>query len=164
MRRHEDRNGPATRREILTTLQHEPGLTKSQLCRRLQLSWGTVSHHVRLLEATGTLFRRSMLGRSRLFLATSASEDLALGQLARHPWMPRLLDQLAQQPGVGIQALARSLELDRRTVRRHLDVLIETGLVAQTQDYRPQFYVIEQTRARQIVSVSRSLPTKVKDA
>ena len=160
MRRLEDRNGPATRREILTTLRHQPGLTKSQVCRALDLSWGTVSHHVRVLLGSGALIRRTLLGRSRLFLGSSAGEDLAFDQLARHPWMPRLLDQLAQQPGVGIQALARGLDLDRRIVRRHLDVLIASGLVAQTQDYRPQFYVIEQTRVREILTASRTLASR----
>lgn len=151
-----DRNGPATRREILTTLQHEPGLTKSQLCRALDLSWGTVSHHVRLLERTGALVRRRLFGRDRLFLPDVTGDDMALGQLARHAGVTRLLDLLAQRPGVGIQALALTLDVDRRMVRRHLDLLIENGLVAQTPDYRPRFFVIEQTRVQQILVRARA--------
>jgi DNA-binding MarR family transcriptional regulator len=155
MRAYADRDGPATRREILNTLRQEPGLTKSQLCSFLQLSWGTISHHVRLLEATGEVVRRSVQGRRRLFTPSLSEESILRAHLARDPWVPRLLAHLRENPGSGIQAMAASLELDRRIVRRHLDRLIASGYVAQTRDYRPQFFVIEQQRANGVIELAR---------
>lgn len=155
MRTYADRDGPATRHEILNTLRQEPGLTKSQLCRLLQLSWGTISHHVRLLEGSGQLVRRSVHGRRRLFVPTASEESVLRAHLARDPLMPQLLAHLRENPGVGIQAMATTLSMDRRIIRRHLDRLIASGYVAQTRDYRPRFFVIEQQRADGVIDLAR---------
>lgn len=154
MRNYADRDGPATRQEILNTLQREPGLTKSQLCRLLQLSWGTISHHVALLEEDRLVVRKPLHGRRRLFLPTMAEDAVAFHSLARTPLIPRLLAQVRERPGIGIQALATHLSVDRRLIRRNLDLLIESGLLAQTGDYRPKFYLVEQTRANGIIALA----------
>lgn len=152
MRPYQDRNGPGTRLEIINTLRHEPGFTKSQLCRFLGLSWGTISHHVRLLEGEGAIVGRALHGRRRLFVAHTRPDDMVNTQLARNPIVPRLLDLLDGTPGVGIQALAGELSVDRRIVRRNLDVLIDAGLVQQTRDYHPRFFVAERQRALSIIA------------
>ncbi len=155
MRSYADRDGPATRQEIINTLQREPGLTKSQLCRRLQLSWGTVSHHVALLEKNHVIARKPLRGRRRLFLPNVPEATVVLHELARNPLVPCLLVRVRENPGIGIQALAVSLSVNRRIIRRHLDLLIESGLLAQTRDYRPAFYLIEQGRANGIIELAR---------
>lgn len=154
MRSYADRDGPATRQEILNTLQREPGLTKSQLCRRLQLSWGTISHHVSLLEANRLVARKPLHGRRRLFLPGTAEDAVAVHDLARSPLIPSLLTRVRENPGIGIQALATQLSVDRRLIRRNLDLLIESGLLAQTSHYRPKFYLIEQARANGIIALA----------
>lgn len=155
MRSYADRDGPATRKEILNTLQREPGLTKSQLCRRLQLSWGTVSHHVSILEESRAILRKPLHGRRRLFLPNISEETVVRHELARNPLVPPLLSNVRENPGIGIQALAASLSVDRRVIRRHLDLLIASGLMAQTRHYRPRFYLVEQGRANGIIDLAK---------
>lgn len=154
MRSYADRDGPATRQEIINTLQREPGLTKSQLCRRLQLSWGTISHHVALLEESRLVLRKPLHGRRRLFLPSVSEATVVLHELARNPLVPPLLAHVRETPGIGIQALAKSMSVNRRIIRRHLDLLIKSGLMAQTRDYRPRFYLIEQGRANGIIEMA----------
>ncbi len=156
MRMPADRNGPATRHEIVNTLRHEPGITKSQLCRRLGLAWGTISHHVQLLETTGVVERQRINGRKRLFLAGLSREEQAWSQLVRSLVVPELVRRIEAQPGIGIHDLANALRLNRRLVRRNLDRLIESGLVGQTTDYRPRFFVVERQRALQLVLEAQS--------
>lgn len=150
-----DRDGPATRREILNTLRHVPGLTKSQLCRRLKLSWGTISHHVAVLEQARAIVRRGVRGRRRLFLPDVASEAVGMHDLALTPLVPPILARVRESPGIGIQALATAFSVDRRVIRRHLDLLIDSGLLAQTRDYRPRFYLVEQKHAEAILQLAR---------
>lgn len=150
-----DRDGPATRREIVNTLRHAPGLTKSQLCRRLQLSWGTISHHVAVLEDARAIVRRRVRGRRRLFLPEVASDAVALHDLALTPLVPPILARVRESPGIGVQALATAISVDRRVIRRHLDLLIESGLLAQTRDYRPRFYLVEQKQAEAILQMAQ---------
>ena len=144
-----DRNGPATRQEILNAVRHHPGLTKSQLCRVLALSWGTISHHVKRLEEEGLLARIRVRHRLRCFLRPVG--PLAQNPLAYEPLLVPILQTVADTPGIGIRDLVTSVEASRHTIRRHLDLLIASGLVAQTRAYRPQFFVIEQSRARQLL-------------
>lgn len=159
MRQYKDRNGPATRLEMVNALRHEPGLTKSQLCRFLGLSWGTISHHVRRLEAEGFIVRRAMYGRRRLFVADTAPDHMVTSQLARNPVITRLLNRLDETPCIGVQALARGLAVDRRIVRRNLDLLIDVGLVQQTRDYHPRFFVSERQRALAIIAQAKKPPS-----
>lgn len=155
MRSYADRDGPATRQEIINTLQREPGLTKSQLCRRLQLSWGTISHHIAILEQDRALVRKRVLGSRRLFLPNVSEDTAVLHELARNPLVPPLLASVRENPGIGIQALAASLSVNRRVIRRHLNLLIESGLMAQTRHYRPRFYLVEQRRANGIIDLAK---------
>lgn len=152
MRQPSERNGPATRQEIVHTLRHEPGLTKSQLCRFLGLSWGTISHHMRRLEKEGFVVRKMIYGRRRLFVADTRPDEMVTSQLVRNPVISQLLDCLDENPGIGVQALARALSVDRRKIRRHLDRVIDVGLVQQTRDYHPRFFVSERQRALAIVA------------
>ena len=154
MRLPTDRNGPATRQEVLTTLRHHPGLTKSQLCRSLDLAWGTITHHVRVLEASGLLEQHRIHGKRRLFLAGLSTEQRNWSVLVASGVVPELLRRIEAEPGIGIIELATALRLNRRFVRRNLDLLIESGLVAQTTDYRPRFFVVERQRALQLVQES----------
>lgn len=136
-----ERNGPETRREILNLLTHEQGLTKSQICQRLDLAWGTVSHHVRVLEREKALVRRRFLGFNRLYTAEARSPEVSLMPLLRDSLVPHILERIQASPGIGIQALSRELALGRKVVRRQLQALVENGLLERTDDYRPRFYL-----------------------
>lgn len=145
-RRLADRNGPATRRAILGRLRDDPGLTKSQVCRSLGLAWGTVSHHVRILEREQALVRRTVLGFSRLYAAGSRGPEASLLPLLRETIVPRLLQRIGSNPGVGIQALSREMALGRKVVRRKLEAMVELGLLERSPDYRPKFFVLDKGR------------------
>ena len=149
MRLPAQRNGPATRQEICNALAHEPGLTKAQLCRLLDLSWGTIAHHVRRLDLDGVLVRRTVRHRTRFFLVRDASLDVH--PLSFEPLVAPLLDAVVRNPGIAIRELSAAMSVDRRTIRRHLDLLIDSGLVAQTRDYRPRFFVVERERASRLI-------------
>jgi predicted transcriptional regulator len=155
MRGYAERNGPLTREEIVNALRNEPGLTKSQICRLLDLSWGTISHHARLLEAQGRIERRAIRHRTRFFAQGMQADRLTSNPAAHDPLAAPLLEAVVANPGIGIRDLAASLSVDRRAIRRHLDLLIESGLVAQTRAYRPQFFVIEQALANELIGKLR---------
>lgn len=141
-----ERNGPETRKEILNLLGHEPGLTKSQICKRLGLAWGTVSHHTRVLEREALLQRKRLLGFNRLYGREARGLEASLMPLLRESLVPHLLERVAGSPGIGIQALAKELNLGRKIVRRQLEALVETGLMERSEDYRPKFFLLEKGR------------------
>lgn len=138
-----ERNGPQTRKEILNLLRLEPGLTKTQVCRRLDLGWGTVSYHLRVLERDRQITQRRFLGFNRIYTPAARSPEAALMPLLRESIVPHLLERVHESPGIGIQALSRELSLGRKVVRRHLLALVQNGLVERSSHYRPKFYIRE---------------------
>lgn len=156
MKGYAERNGPRTRDEVVNALRREPGLTKTQLCRLLDLSWGTISHHVRLLEAGGIIERRTLRRRARFFLRGTPAETIATSPIAHDALAAPILQAVVENPGIGIRHLAATMSVDRRAIRRHLDLLIDSGLVAQTRTYRPQFFVVEQGRANDLLEDLRT--------
>lgn len=141
------RNGPATRAEILNLLRHEPGLTKTQVCRRLGLGWGTVSHHIRVMERERQVVQRRFLGFNRIYWSQARSPELSLMPLLRDSLVPHLLERIQRSPGIGIQALSKELSLGRKVVRRQLLALVESGLLQRSEHYRPRFYLREEGAA-----------------
>lgn len=151
MKGYAQRNGPLTRDEIVNALHREPGLTKTQLCQLLDLSWGTISHHVRLLEADGIVERRILRHRARLFTRGTPADKIAASPVVHDPLAAPILQAVVTNPGIGIRHLAARMSVDRRAIRRHLDLLIDSGLVAQTRAYRPQFFVVERARVHELL-------------
>lgn len=155
MKGYAERNGPLTRDEIVNALRLEPGLTKTQMCQLLDLSWGTISHHVRLLEAAGRIERRTLRRRTRWFAQGTPAARIATSPIIHDALAVPILQAIVDNPGIAIRHLAASMSVDRRAIRRHLDLLIDSGLVAQTRAYRPQFFVVEQGRVNELLDELR---------
>jgi DNA-binding IclR family transcriptional regulator len=136
-----ERNGPAVRKEILNTLRHEPGITKSQLCRRLNLSWGGVWHHVRRLESEGLLLRKNIYGWTGLFAASTPRLEMLLLPLLRDDVALTIIGLLRESPGLRVQDVTRLSRLSRKQVRRRLGYLQAAGLVDRSDGVQAKFHV-----------------------
>ena len=145
-RSYEERNGPATRQEILNTIRHRQGLTKSQLCREVNLAWSTLSHHLRVLEREGKLVRKRVFGWRRIYTVEAEGPELSLIPLLRESSIvPRIVAVVKGNPGMGIQAISRQLSIGRKTAKRHLDGLVAAQVLSRSDDYHPKFFVTGQT-------------------
>lgn len=154
-----DRDGPAVRREILNTLSREPGITKAQLSRRLNLSWSSVWHHVRRLESEGQLIRKSLFGRNSLYAANTPRLDMLLLPLLRDDASLRILNLLQATPDLRIQDVTRLAQVSRKQARRRLEHLLGAGLVERNQDYQAKFRIsVEAIRIMQDAQPGRHWP------
>lgn len=140
-RTHAERDGCRTRQEILNIAAHSPGLTKTQICRKMGLALGTISHHIRILEAEQKISRRKIHGWTRLYIPSTPSIEMWLMPLLRENIVHHLLAEIEKRPGLGIQDLSKTLGLSRKIVRRQLGALVGTGAVTRTESYRPKFFV-----------------------
>lgn len=134
-----ERNGPGLRKEILNTLRHEPGLTKSQLCRRLDVSWGAVWHHVRRLESDGEIIRKKTYGWTGLFASSTPRLEMTILPLLRDDAALRILAILRDAPGLRMQEITRQSQLSRKMVRRRLDRLAAAGLVDRSSELQAKY-------------------------
>lgn len=135
------RDGPAVRREILNALRHEPGLTKSQICRRLNLSWGGVWHHVRRLESDGEIIRKNLYGWTGLFAASTPRLEMLLFPLLRDDASLSILGILRDNPWLRVQDVTKLSRLGRKQVRRRLRFLHAAGILDRTVEVQARFRV-----------------------
>lgn len=121
---------------VMQEVAQNPGIFKSEVCRRLALGWGTVSHHVRRLQDSGQLNVELVAGRACLFLPHIAhSQRLRLVTLMRSE---QFLVHLERGPTT-VPELCRVSGLSRRVVQRKLDELLRAGVVERAGHYRPTY-------------------------
>lgn len=133
------RAGAQTRREILALVAADPGIHKSDLCRTLALSWGSISHHVAVLQRAGDL-RVQALGRKSLLFPASVGDDewTALSAL-RDDRASAVVELLRARPRLRLAELREVLELDAKKLRRILLRLERAKVVRKLGSARPQF-------------------------
>lgn len=117
------------RRRILEALAESNGLTTQELRRRVGVGWGTINHHLAVLERNGKVLHvRS--GRNQTWMGSDTRPEhvthlAALGV----PQLRRIYDALVDRPGQTQADLARHLGLDPSTVNHHARRLTGLGLV-----------------------------------
>lgn len=130
-----------SRQAILDAVAGNPGCTKADLCRMTGLSWGAISHHVRNCARAGDLRQHRTDRKVYLYAASVHADQMAHMRLLRDETNVRLLMEIHAHPGVGINALSRSMETSRKIIRRHLADLVDVGVLERSQHYRPRFKV-----------------------
>lgn len=133
------RSRSENRRQVHDAIRRNQGITKTELCRLIGLGWGTVSHHVRHLVKLGVV--RQLRTKRRVFLYDGdvRGEQMMLMRLLRDDNSKRIMEHVRANPGHGIQAASRALDMSRKTIRRYLADLVDVGIVDKSQDYRPKF-------------------------
>jgi predicted transcriptional regulator len=139
VRQYKDRDGPRTREEILNIIRLSPGLTKTEIKQSVGLAWGTIYYHLRVLQSEKQLVAKRYLGRTRIY-TSDATEEIRLMPLMRLSLATDLVERVRQSPGIGIQALSAQLGISRKTIRRHLFQLVDSGMLQKSSHYRPRFY------------------------
>lgn len=127
------------RRMIYEAIVEQPGLHKSELCRRMNLAWGTVAHHLGALRRRGLIRYVKIAGRMHV----APASDVQGHRLSRAMLLPHsktILDMLSRGP-LGPTAIAADLQLGHKLVRSHLEMLVEDGLVETDNAYHPRYWV-----------------------
>lgn len=127
------------RSAIIAVLRHDPGMTASDVSKRLGLAWGATVHHLDRLSQAG-LVRGVRDGRRRRFVVVEDGVG-AKEALAASPERARLVAALAEEPGLSATELATRLSRDRTSVARLAAQLVELDLLERRRDGRKvRFY------------------------
>jgi DNA-binding transcriptional ArsR family regulator len=140
------------RDDILHVVQTTPGISASELGRRLECGWGTLVYHITVLERMG-LVSSAREGRHKRFFAQGRinySDKGAVGLLA-NPAARTILDAVRQSPGLIQKDLGEKLGLAPGTINWHVERLAAEGLLVKEEDgrsvrYYPSERLIELTK------------------
>ncbi len=125
------------RDDILEAVESSPGISASELGRRLACGWGTLVYHLTVLERM-QLLSSAREGRHKRFFVQGRinySDKGAVGLLANAS-AKTILDAIRETPGVIQRDLGRRLSLSPGTVAWHVDRLAQAGLVVREEEGR----------------------------
>lgn len=114
-----------------------PGIHKSELCRLLDLGWGTVSHHLHVLERGDLIWFEPDGRRVRVFPLAPCEHPLEL--LLGNDVDAEIIRLLCERPGQVVEGLSAALGRSNDVIRTHLRRLHDAGLLDRIND-RPQTY------------------------
>lgn len=129
-----------TRKRILGVIQHRPGIKISNLCKETGAGWGTVKHHLYLLEKAGLVVPRSTGRDCLLFPSDFPVENLAATEALCHGRAGHLATAIAESPGASQRELCTRLNMTRKIIRRYVELLASAGLVSERREARFQRY------------------------
>ncbi|HUR61620.1 MAG TPA: winged helix-turn-helix transcriptional regulator [Candidatus Thermoplasmatota archaeon] len=134
------RASAGTRSSLLEAVRLQPGASRSELLRLTGLSWGAVAHHVRGMVERGEL-REHVVGRRSYYYADGAEPSLLpfTRLLRTEPQATDILRVLNRNGPASIQHISRDLDLDRKTVRRHVAAMLQAGIVGLTARHHARF-------------------------
>lgn len=125
------------RDDILQVVEQAPGISASDLSRRLACGWGTLVYHLTVLERM-QLLSSTREGRHRRFFVQGRinySDKGAVALLA-NPASRAILDAVRAHPGLIQRDLGRNLGLSAGTVAWHVERLAHAGLVLKEEEGR----------------------------
>ncbi len=118
-----------TRQSILSHISNNPGKHYSELKRELEISRGTLTHHLRKLEKEG-LIRSKMVSKFKYFYPARRRE--LVPELT--PAEREIAGLIGENPGCSIKVLSRRYGKKPRTVYHHVSNLHDLGVVDGNKD------------------------------
>lgn len=119
-----------TRERIARLVQDEPGITFSELSRRVDVAAGQLTHHARMLEDAGVLFSTRDGQQRRFFHVGHGRVD------AVPPMAERALARLQEAGPMSVSDLARALGTSRQALHYHAKKLADEGRVSLDEQGR----------------------------
>ncbi|HEX2022669.1 MAG TPA: helix-turn-helix transcriptional regulator [Candidatus Thermoplasmatota archaeon] len=127
-----------TRREFVALVEAQPGLTMTMLRDSLNLGWGSLVHHLRILTRSGLLEVKND-GRRRLVFprgyVRSKRADAYSGMLHGEAAL-RVAQAIADHPGVGVESVSMLADVSLRVAYYHTKRLIDAGFVETSRARR----------------------------
>lgn len=126
-----------TRERLTRLLERHPGLPLGEAARRLGIAWGTLSYHVRLMDARREIFVQRVGRRTLLYASAPPLDELPeLRALLREPATRKVAIAVARGRAAGVNALIERTGESPRVVYHHLKRLIDAGLVTSAAPRR----------------------------
>ena len=120
-----------TRLQIFEAICDNPGLSKTDICDATDLAWGTIHYHLKLLHEHNHVRSFEGSGQLHIFPASVSEENGRWIVAMRDQQVGPILKALADTGEARLGQVADVTGVSRKTVRRHLGNLCDTGVVSR---------------------------------
>ena len=119
------------RRRLVETIGENPGIHASELQRRMDAAWGTLTHHLTKLERARLVTSRLARNQKCYFAqgGTIQRHDMDVASILRGEMASKLADFVSHHPMSSQKEAARRLGISPALVSFHVKKLLEAGAV-----------------------------------
>lgn len=123
-----------TREAMLTRIRENPGITALALKEQCGVGWGTLYHHLHVLERTDRAMS-VLQGRRRVMFPKTDDADeerereIAVRSILHGKTAHAVYEVVRLQPGVNIESIAARTGASLRAIYYHVKRLVDAGLV-----------------------------------
>jgi predicted transcriptional regulator len=140
------KNENENKREVYTYITDNPGCTAPELARGRGLNLGTARYHIHRLKDEGRIVLQKIGKYTRIFV-NSHTYDEREKLIAAHLHSDnscRIIGALMDAPGISNQRLAEKLGMEKSLVFRHVQRLMDDGIVTFEMEGKSRLYFISQ--------------------
>jgi predicted transcriptional regulator/Ni/Co efflux regulator RcnB len=121
------------RAEIFELIKANPGINVSEVSRRLDIAWGTATHHLQKLRAEKLVAIRSVANQKCYFVngGTYTPGEMDLMSATKNPTAKRIAEFLVTSGPQCHQDISNTLGISPALVSFHMRKLLDAGVVAR---------------------------------
>ncbi|HLE47000.1 MAG TPA: ArsR family transcriptional regulator [Candidatus Thermoplasmatota archaeon] len=126
------------RQQIFDLISQNPGVNVSEIARRLDIAWGTATHHLHKLRHERLVSIRIASNQKCYFPngGTYTQKEMDVMSAVKHPTARQIADFLVRMGPQCHGDIAQLLDLTPALVSFHADKLVHAGVVARHRDGR----------------------------
>jgi predicted transcriptional regulator len=129
---------------ILAYIADNPGCTAPELSRDRHLNLGTVRYHIHRLHEEGHIVMSRVGKFTRIFVnrSTYGDREKLIASYLRNDTSRAIIGAVLESPGINNQKLSEKLGLEKSLVYRHMQKLLEDGVVMFEWEGKNKLYYI----------------------
>ncbi|MHA1673880.1 MAG: winged helix-turn-helix transcriptional regulator [Promethearchaeota archaeon] len=141
------------RNSIINLILEKPGVHFNEILREIHLSAGNLAWHLDILE-TFKIVRKQRVGQYLLYYPYYEQNPISKldAKLQKSRTTLEILQMINDHPGIYQNQIAHRMDLDHKTVKYHLDKLIDADIVVfektgRKKNFYPSDYMDEESSA-----------------
>lgn len=129
------------RTKIIDLILYEPGIHFNELLRKTGLSAGNLAWHLDILE-TFKIIRKQRMGQYLVYYPYYEKNPVAKLDPAvqKSRTTLEIMQIIHDHPGIFQKQIAHRLDLDHKTVKYHIDKLMDAGIIVSEKSGRKTLY------------------------
>lgn len=130
------------RQQIFQLIQENPGINVSEISRRLDIAWGTATHHLHKLRQEKMVGIRVASNQKCYFPngGTYTPREMDVMSVTKHPTAKQIAEFLIRNGPQSHGAIVEALGLTPALVSFHMQKLVGTGIVARHREGRSTIF------------------------
>lgn len=140
------------RQQIFQLIQVNPGINVSEISRRLDIAWGTATHHLQKLRQEKMVGIRIASNQKCYFPngGTYTPREMDVMSVTKHPTAKQIAEFLIRNGPASHGTIANALELTPALLSFHMEKLVGSGVVDRRREGRRTIFTPLETSLRPV--------------